>query len=264
MKNQSVQMVVFDWAGTTVDFGSQAPLQIFDKTFRHFGLRFTLEEIAGPMGMEKKDHIRALLSSAEGQMFWKMEQRREWTESDIDLIYECFEMNLKAVVKDYSHVMEGVPESVRILREKGLKIGSTTGYSSEIMVPILAQAKKEGYSPDCYVTPDMCGFSRPTPFMLFECMKRLQVYPPKCVVKVGDTLVDIAEGKNAGAWSVGVLTGSSVLGFSKEHYDELSNGEIWNAKRVAEQKFFDAGADFVIDSISDLPELIKQIDEKLR
>ena len=78
MKNQSVQMVVFDWAGTTVDFGSQAPLQIFDKTFRHFGLKFTLEEIAGPMGMEKKDHIRALLSSAEGQMFWKMAQRKVW------------------------------------------------------------------------------------------------------------------------------------------------------------------------------------------
>lgn len=263
-KVHSVQMIVFDWAGTTVDFGSRAPLQIFEKTFQHFGLEFTLEEIAGPMGMEKKDHIRTLLSTEEGTTFWKNTQNRDWDENDVERIYDLFEANLKMVVQDYSHVIEGVPEAVQKLRESGVKIGSTTGYSSEIMKPILEQARWEGYEVDCCVTPDVCGFSRPKPFMVFECMKRLQVYPPKNVIKVGDTLVDIAEGKNAGAWSVGVLTGSSVLGFSKEQYDKLSSGERWYAKQVAQQKFFEAGADFVIDSIADLPELVKKIDEKLR
>lgn len=263
-KVHSVKMVVLDWAGTTVDFGSQAPLQIFDKTFREFGIEFTLGEIAGPMGMEKMDHIRTLLSTEQGKRFWKNAQNRDWNETDVERIYDLFEANLKTVVQNYSHVMEGVPETIQKLRDRGIKIGSTTGYSSEIMKPILEQAKQEGYDPDCCVTPDVCGFSRPKPFMVFECMKRLQVYPPKCVIKVGDTLVDIAEGKNAGAWSVGVLTGSSVLGFSKEQYDKLSSGECWYAKQVAQQEFFEAGADFVIDSMADLPELVKKIDEKLR
>ena len=85
-KVHSVQMIVFDWAGTTVDFGSRAPLQIFEKTFQHFGLEFTLEEIAGPMGMEKKDHIRTLLSTEEGTTFWKNTQNRDWDENDVERI----------------------------------------------------------------------------------------------------------------------------------------------------------------------------------
>ena len=102
-KVHSVQMIVFDWAGTTVDFGSRAPLQIFEKTFQHFGLEFTLEEIAGPMGMEKKDHIRTLLSTEEGTTFWKNTQNRDWDENDVERIYDLFEANLKMVVQDYSH-----------------------------------------------------------------------------------------------------------------------------------------------------------------
>lgn len=66
---------------------------------------------------------------------------------------------------------------------------------------VVPAAEKHGYSPDCVITPDITGVGRPTPFMLFECMRQLNVFPVKSVVKVGDTLTDILEGKNAGAWS---------------------------------------------------------------
>ena len=62
-EKQQIKMVVFDWAGTTTDFGSQAPVDVFDRTFRQKGLVFTKAEINAPMGMEKKAHIKTMLST---------------------------------------------------------------------------------------------------------------------------------------------------------------------------------------------------------
>ena len=55
---KTIQMVVFDWAGTTVDYGSSAPAEVFNRVFRAGGMCFSKEEINRPMGMEKKAHIR--------------------------------------------------------------------------------------------------------------------------------------------------------------------------------------------------------------
>ena len=57
-----IQMIVFDWAGTTTDYGGVAPSVVFDRVFQEEGICLTKEEINAPMGMEKKAHIRALLS----------------------------------------------------------------------------------------------------------------------------------------------------------------------------------------------------------
>jgi phosphonate transport system ATP-binding protein len=65
-KREKIRLVVFDWAGTTVDYGSLAPADMFDRVFRTAGITLTREEINRPMGMEKKDHIRELLSSESG------------------------------------------------------------------------------------------------------------------------------------------------------------------------------------------------------
>ena len=61
MEEKKIKMVVFDWAGTTVDYGSSAPAEVFAEIFEEAGIRLTREEINGPMWMEKKAHIRALL-----------------------------------------------------------------------------------------------------------------------------------------------------------------------------------------------------------
>ena len=150
-EKQQIKMVVFDWAGTTTDFGSQAPVDVFDRTFRQKGLVFTKAEINAPMGMEKKAHIKTMLSTEKGQ----------------EDVYQCFEGNLRTVVAEYSKLIPGVKETVEKLREMGLKIGSTTGYTSEMMQYVLPVAKEQGYEPDCCVTPDVTEYSRPTPFMVF-------------------------------------------------------------------------------------------------
>ncbi|MBS6398091.1 MAG: phosphonoacetaldehyde hydrolase [Clostridiales bacterium] len=254
-----IQMVVFDWAGTTVDYASSAPSTVFDRVFESVGIKLTKEEINGPMGMEKKAHIRALLSCESGNRQWLEIRKRPWTEEDVDALYRKFEEMLYSIVAEYSEPIPGVVETVDGLRKQGLKIGSTTGYTSQMMEQVIPKAKAMGYEADCVVTPDVTEASRPTPFMLFECMRQMNVYPPCTVVKAGDTVVDMQEGKNAGAWSVGILTGSNLLGLSKEEYEEMSAEELEKRKEAAAESYRQAGADMVIDSIRDLPAAIEKI-----
>lgn len=228
-------MVVFDWAGTTTDFGSQAPVDVFDRTFRQKGLVFTKAEINAPMGMEKKAHIKTMLSTEKGQKLWEDAYSRSWNEDDIEDVYQCFEGNLRTVVAEYSKLIPGVKETVEKLREMGLKIGSTTGYTSEMMQYVLPVAKEQGYEPDCCVTPDVTEYSRPTPFMVFECMRQLNVYPPKLVVKAGDTVMDILEGKMQahGLWAL--LKAPTWLALTKQNIMRLMSRQKKNCTKKQEK-----------------------------
>ena len=261
--NKKVKMVVFDWAGTTVDYGSSAPMVVFELVFKEAGINLTRNEINGPMGMEKKAHIRTLLNLETATKQWKEKYNRNWTEDDVNDFYIKFEDKLRNVVSEYSKPIKGVCETVNTLKNRNIIIASTTGYTSEMMTHVTPSAAKLGYEPDCVVTPDVTGIGRPTPFMLYECMKRFNVYPSETVVKVGDTVTDIYEGKNAGAWSVGILTGSNILGYTEDEYNTADKTEIENRKEKAKEKYIAAGADFVIDNITELPTVIDKINKTL-
>ena len=260
MKNRhQIQMVVLDWAGTTVDYGSSAPGRVFEKVFREAGVLLDREEINRPMGMEKKAHIRALLSGGAGNRQWKESHGRDWTEEDVETLYQRFEEQLHEIVAEYSVPIAGTVEAVEELRQKGIRIGSTTGYTSQMMEQVIPRAAELGYRPDCVVTPDVTGSGRPGPFMLFECMRQMEVYPPCAVVKAGDTVVDIQEGKNAGAWSVGILTGSNLVGLTEEEAAAMAPDELERRREKAAEAYRKAGADLVIGSIRELPEAVEKI-----
>ncbi len=262
-KENVIKLAVFDWAGTTVDYGSSAPMVVFEEIFAKAGITLTRAEINGPMGMEKKAHIRSLLSLATASEQWNAKYGRDWNEKDVDDLYNRFENRLAEVVAEYSIPIDGVIETMAQLREMGVKIGSTTGYNAEMMKNVLPGASKAGYTPDCVVTPDVTGMGRPSPFMLFECMRQLSVYPVKSVVKVGDTIADILEGKNAGAWSIGILTGSNLLGLTEDEYNSMSADELTKRKDETVAKYLAAGADMVIDSMKELPAAIKALNSRM-
>ena len=69
------------------------------------------------------------------------------------------------------------------------------------------------------------------------------------------------EGKNAGVWSVGVIDGSSVMGISKDKYDDLSDGELLSLRAQVRKTLMEAGADFVINDLRQLPEVIRIIEK---
>ena len=127
---------------------------------------------------------------------------------------------------------------------------------------LLPIAAKQGYEPDCVVTGDDVGCSRPAPFMIYECMRQLNIYPAETVLKVGDTVLDIGEGKNAGTIAVGVLEGSNLIGLSKAAFEALSQAEQDELCAQAEAKYMKAGADMVIRRIADLPKAVEAFNAK--
>ena len=209
--------IIFDWAGTTVDYGCFAPVKAFIEAFEQFGITPTLEEVRKPMGMLKIDHVRTMLSMDRISGLWEEKQGRKWTEEDVQRVYELSESKILEIVHNYAEPKPYVVETVKKLREMGLKIGSTTGYTDEMMALVVPKAAELGYSPDCWFSPDSTNKKgRPYPYMIFRNMEKLELKDVSRVMKVGDTVSDILEGKNAGLVTVGILEGSSVMGLTQE------------------------------------------------
>ncbi len=121
-----LKAVVFDWAGTVVDFGSRAPMGVFVEAFARFGVDVTIAEARGPMGRPKWDHIRAMFDVPRIAAAWAERHGAAPTDADVDRLYEVFVPLNEAVVADYADLVPGAAETVARLRARGLKIGSTT------------------------------------------------------------------------------------------------------------------------------------------
>lgn len=198
--------IIFDWAGTTVDYGCFAPVKAFIEAFEQYGIIPTLEEVRKLMGMLKIDHVRTMLSMDRISGLWEEKQGRKWTEEDVQKVYELSESKILEIVHNYAEPKPYVVETVNKLREMGLKIGSTTGYTDEMMALVVPKAAELGYAPDCWFSPDSTNKKgRPYPYMIFRNMEKLELKDVSRVMKVGDTVADILEGKNAGMVTVGIL-----------------------------------------------------------
>jgi phosphonoacetaldehyde hydrolase len=258
--SNKITTVIFDWAGTTVDFGCFAPVEAFIKAFQRHGITPTIDETRKPMGLAKREHIRAMLSEARLANLWREIYGRDSQESDIDAIYQCFEPELFSTLDRHTDIIPKVLQTVAGLRDMNIKIGSTTGYNQAMMDIVLSAAKEQGYLPDAMICPsDTNGVGRPAPFMLWRNLELLGVATISEVIKVGDTEADILEGKNAGCLSVGVIAGSSMLGLSLLEYQELSGNERDDLFEATRNKYISCGADHVLNEIADLPELINRL-----
>ena len=249
--------IIFDWAGTTVDYGCFAPVKAFIEAFEQYGITPTLEEVRKPMGMLKIDHVRTMLSMDRISGLWEEKQGRKWTEEDVQEVYELSESKILEIVHNYAEPKPYVVETVNKLREMGLKIGSTTGYTDEMMALVVPKAAELGYAPDCWFSPDSTNKKgRPYPYMIFRKMEKLELKDVSRVMKVGDTVADILEGKNAGLVTVGILEGSSVMGLTQEEYEALTPEAREAADKKAEQTYLETGADYVVKDIRGILDLI--------
>lgn len=242
--------VIFDWAGTTVDYGCFAPVQAFADAFAEQGIVPTMDEVRAPMGMLKKDHVRTMFQMERISRLWRELHGRDFTEDDVETVYRRSESRIMELLPSFTALKPYVAETVAELRSRGIKIGSTTGYTDEMMAVVVPAAAKAGYEPDCWFSPDSVGQKgRPWPFMMFRNMEALGLSDVRRVMKVGDTVSDIKEGKNAGAFTVGILEGSSAMGLSQEEYEALSPERKQEAKEAVVKKYLAAGADAVADDI---------------
>jgi len=251
--------VVFDWAGTVIDFGSFAPMGAFVETFAKFDVEVTIADARKPMGLPKRAHIAAMLAEPHIAGRWKSAHGSLPGEAEIDRVYEVFVPRNVEVVTDYCTLVPGVADVVAYLKQRNIKIGSTTGYTRSIMERVLPLAKAQGFSPENLVCADDLPFGRPTPIGMYKCFLDLMVWPASAVIKVDDTEPGIAEGVAAGCVTVGVALSGNEAGLTVEEFGSLDDIRKTEIRARAGQKLRAAGAHHVIDTVADLPALIDRL-----
>jgi phosphonoacetaldehyde hydrolase len=258
-----LKAVIFDWAGTTVDFGCFAPTGVFIEVFRQKGIEISQQEARGPMGMHKRDHIRIISGYTRVASEWRMKYKRSCTEEDIEDMFRKFIPIQLSVLEKHSAIVPELPEALKVIRSMDMKIGSTTGYNREMMDILTVAALSQGYKADSVVCSSDVAAGRPAPWMAFRNAENLGIYPMSSIIKIGDTISDIEEGINAGMWSVGVVLSSNEMGLTQNEISVLSTGELEKRKMEVREIFMKAGADYVINSLNEIGELFEKINARL-
>jgi phosphonoacetaldehyde hydrolase len=259
----AVKAVILDWAGTAVDFGSFAPTAVFLRLFESQGVKITPADARSGMGLMKKDHLRIILSQPSVAQAWEAAHGVPATDADIDRLFDSFVPMQLSVLVDYAQPIPGLLEVIQELRQREIKIGSTTGYLRTMMDVLAPKAAEYGYEPDCIICPDEVPAGRPYPWMCYMNAIRMEVFPLESIVKVGDTVVDIEEGLNAGMWTVGLSLTGNISGLSEGEVNSLDKDKHQELRRAAESQLFQAGAHYVIDGIWDLPKVLDGINTSL-
>jgi phosphonoacetaldehyde hydrolase len=258
-----IPAVIFDWAGTTVDFGCRAPVEAIREAFASFDVPLSAEEARGHMGLPKLEHIRATCADAAVAARWAAKYGARPTDADVERIYTSFLPMQLAAIERYSRVIPGVAPLVAHLRARGVRVGSTTGYTREMLDVVMKRAACEGYAPEASVTPEEAGLGRPAPLMCYLNAVRLRAYPLRDCVKIGDTVSDIEEGRNAGMWTIGIAVTGNEVGLSEEEWKALGGEERERRAEGARRRLLDAGADFVADRVGECEGVIEEIERGL-
>jgi phosphonoacetaldehyde hydrolase len=258
-----VQAVILDWAGTTVDFGSLAPVAAFTRLFAAQGIDLSLDEARGPMGTEKREHIRRLCALPRVAAAWRALHGVTPDEAVIDRLYQEFAPLQIAAIRDSAELVPRCREVVAALRARGIRIGANTGYSREMLDVLAAAAAEQGYQPDSSVCATEVPRGRPFPQMSLTNAIELEVETVCACIKVDDTVPGIEEGLNAGMWTVAVAVSGNEIGLSVADWNALSPTEQQQRRQAAYSRLRAGGAHYVIDSIADLPPYIEAIERRL-
>lgn len=248
----SIEAILFDWAGTVIDFGSRAPVVAMESTFASEAMMVEQDVIRRYMGMAKREHVIAILSERVIGVRWRDAKGADWTEADVDRLMVTLEPAMQSAATQHSQLIPGAAAAVLAAREKGIRIGSTTGYTRTMMTGILPAAAAQGYVPDVTVCAGETALGRPAPLMLWQAMAQLQAWPAGRCVAVDDAPVGIAAGRNAGLWTIGVVASGNGVGMDADAWAALNPAEQAARLDPVIDSFCHVGADFVIQSVADL------------
>jgi phosphonoacetaldehyde hydrolase len=262
-KTSRIRAVMLDWAGTTVDHGSIAPVLALTTLFAKHGITLSMEDARRDMGLLKRDHIQAILTLPNVRSEWHTIFGKEPGKEDVLRLFDEFGPLQMEIITQHSQLIEGVADVVSTWQNRGILIGSTTGYTREMLAPVLAQAAAGGYRPDASVCPDEVGAGRPAPWMVARNAQLLNVYPPSSCVKIGDTISDIEEGRNAGMWTIGLTRTGNMIGLDADTFNHLSLAEKEVLLKQAKCKLLEAGAHFVAEDLPACDSVLEQIQTTL-
>jgi len=260
-----VKALVLDWSGTTADAYVVAPAVVFVEVFKKQGVEISMSEARGPMGLRKDLHIKALTEDPEIRARWNSIKGRYPDQSDVDAMFADFVPLQLDCLRKYAALLPGVAEVTQRLQARGIKIGSSTGFTRPMVDILEEEAARQGYRPDASVAGDeVVHGARPAPHMVYRNLDLMGIHPIQSVVKVDDTVSGVGEAQNAGCWGVGVARYSNYMDVdTPEQGAALSDDEI--ARRLAKTRdiLVKAGAHYVIDSLADIEPVIDDINARL-
>jgi phosphonoacetaldehyde hydrolase len=258
-----VKAVVFDWAGTMVDFGCMAPVEALIEVFAQEGVALSAQEARRDMGKAKHDHLTAIMADPGVAARWLADKGATATDADIARIYQNLVPAMTAAASRASLLIPGAAETAAALGALGVRIGSGTGYTREMMADILASAARQGYAPEVVVCAGETPSGRPAPLMTWKALIALDAWPARACIKVDDAAVGIEEGRLAGCWTVGLSASGNGVGMTRADFLALSPQERRARLAGAEAALRDAGADFVIEDVSQLMAVVHEIGRRI-
>jgi phosphonoacetaldehyde hydrolase len=258
-----IQAVLLDWAGTTMDFGCMAPAVVFVEVFKRKGVPITMEEARAPMGAHKRVHIERITQLDSVRTRWQQQHGRLPNDADVAAMFEEFVPLQLKCLSDYSELIPGTLDIIKILRKRGYKIGSTTGYTTEMMAINLRDARKQGYAPDSTVCASDVPAGRPYPYMCLQNVINLGVSPVEACVKIDDTRPGIEEGLNGGMWTIGLAISGNEIGMPLKSWRKLPKAEQARLRSGAYTRMYQSGAHYVVDSIVDILPCLDDIEARL-
>ena len=257
-----IRAVIFDWAGTAVDFGSIAPVTALATVFADACVPVSISEIRRPMGLEKRRHLMAILADEAVVARWRAVHGGEPDDDDISALYDAFQTRLLEILPQHAHPIPGLLETVTKLRAANIRIGSNSGYSRRMIDALAPSAAAHGFAPDCIVAADEVAFGRPAPDLSNKCLQILGL-EDAAAIKVDDTRPGIDEGRNAGLWTVAVAITGNEIGLSLEEWSALDVAKRVSLRQTARERARGFGADFVIDTVAELGEAVRAIEARI-
>ncbi len=263
MPDAKIPAVFLDWAGTAVDHGSIAPVHALEDIFHEYGVTAPRPLVRRHMGLAKKDHIRKLLEEPYVQEQWTALHHAPPQESDVEAMYAGFEPQMMEVLAGYATVISGVVDAVEAMRARGIKIAGTTGYTRPMLDRLETMAATQGYRTDRSLAPEDAGGGRPFPWMCYRLAMDLQIYPLFNCVKIGDTESDIAEGRNAGMWTIGVTRSGNAVGLTESDWSKLDPEQQRTLLDCAELELRSAGAHYTAETVAHVLPILDEITERI-
>jgi phosphonoacetaldehyde hydrolase len=260
----SVRAVMLGWSGTVVDHGCQATVEVLVDVFKRHGVTLTPSQVRAAMGSELREHIRYLCMMPAVRRAWILRNGAPPNEDDIAAMYGLTTEELEANLPHYATLIPGVGTLATRLDERGVRIGTTTAFTRDMLRSVEMEAAANGFRAHATVTATDVEGGRPAPWMLWRAAERLQVHPPEACVVVGDTPAEIEAGLNAGMWTVGIACTGNLIGLSAQDWAATPPDRRAIMRDAATRKLEKAGAHFVIDAAAYLLPVIDEIDARLR
>jgi phosphonatase-like hydrolase len=196
-----IKMVVFDMAGTTVD-EDNVVYKTLRKAINEAGFDFSLDQVLTEgAGKEKLQAIKSVLSVYGGID----------NDSQANEIFENFKVLLTTAYETMEiKEQPGASETFESLKNRDVKVVLNTGYNRETASSLIQKLGwSVGQQIDGLVTASDVSRNRPNPDMILVALQNFNITDPTTVIKVGDSIIDVEEGRNAGcAINIGITTGA--------------------------------------------------------